>query len=70
VKFRIEKSFDKDIDGIKDKKLLRKLQAFISTIENVDTIQEIPAFLPVVIDSMTAFLHLCAFALSWSSLCV
>jgi mRNA interferase RelE/StbE len=42
VKFRIERSFDRDIDGIKDKKLLRKLQAFISTIENADTIQEIP----------------------------
>lgn len=42
MKFRIERSFDRDIDGIKDKKLLRKLQAFISTIENADTIQEIP----------------------------
>jgi len=42
VKFRIDKSFDRDIDGIRDKKLLRKLQAFISTIENVDTLQEIP----------------------------
>ncbi len=42
MKFRIDKSFDRDIDGIRDKKLLRKLQAFISTIENVDTIQKIP----------------------------
>jgi len=42
VKFRIERSFDRDIDGIGDKKLLRKLQAFISTIEQADTIQEIP----------------------------
>ena len=42
MKFRIEKSFDRDVDGIRDKKLLRKLQAFISTIENADTIQEIP----------------------------
>jgi len=42
VKFRIDKSFDRDIDGIRDKKLLRKLQAFISNIENVDTLQEIP----------------------------
>jgi len=42
VKLRIDKSFDRDIDGIRDKKLLRKLQAFISIIENVDTIQEIP----------------------------
>jgi mRNA interferase RelE/StbE len=42
VKFRIEKSFDRDVDGIRDKKLLRKLQVFISTIEDADTIQEIP----------------------------
>jgi mRNA interferase RelE/StbE len=42
VKFRIEKSFDRDIDRIQDKKLLRKLRAFISTIENADTIQDIP----------------------------
>ena len=42
MKLRIDKSFDRDIDGIRDKKLLRRLQAFISIIENVDTIQEIP----------------------------
>jgi mRNA interferase RelE/StbE len=42
VKFRIEKSFDRDVDRIKDKKLLRKLRVFISTIENADTIQDIP----------------------------
>jgi hypothetical protein len=42
VKFRIDRSFDRDIDGIGDRKLLRKLQAFISTIEQADTIQEIP----------------------------
>ena len=42
MKFRIERSFDRDIDGINDKKLLRKLQALISTIENADTIQGIP----------------------------
>ncbi len=42
MKFRIDKSFDRDIDAIRDKKLLRKIQAFISTIENVDTLQEIP----------------------------
>jgi hypothetical protein len=29
VKFRIEKSFDRDVDRIKDKKVLRKLQTFI-----------------------------------------
>jgi mRNA interferase RelE/StbE len=42
VKFRIEKSFDRDVDRIQDKTLLRKLRAFISTIENVNTIQDIP----------------------------
>jgi len=42
VKFRIERSFDRDVDGIRDKTLLRKLQAFISAIENADSIQEIP----------------------------
>jgi mRNA interferase RelE/StbE len=42
VKFRIEKSFDRDVDTIKDKKLLRKIRTFISSIENVDTIQDIP----------------------------
>ncbi len=41
MKFRVEKSFDRDIDGIRDKKLLRKLRAFITTIENASTIQEI-----------------------------
>jgi mRNA interferase RelE/StbE len=42
VRFRIEKSFDRDVDRIKDKKLLRRLRTFILTIENVDTIGEIP----------------------------
>jgi mRNA interferase RelE/StbE len=42
VKFRIEKSFDRDLDRIKDKELLRKLRALISAIENTDTIREIP----------------------------
>lgn len=42
MKFRIERLFDRDVDGIRDKKLLRKLQAFISAIENADSIQEIP----------------------------
>ena len=42
MKFRIEKSFDRDVDRIRDKNLLRKLRAFISTIENADTIQDIP----------------------------
>jgi hypothetical protein len=38
----IEKSFDKDIDKIKDKKLLKKLRTFIATIENTETIHQIP----------------------------
>ena len=41
MKFRIEKSFDRDVGRIKDKKLLKKLRTFISTTENVDTIREI-----------------------------
>ena len=39
---RIENSFDRDVDRIRDRKLLKKLRAFISTIKNVDTIREIP----------------------------
>jgi len=42
VKFRIEKSFERDVDRIKDKRLLRKLRTFISTIGNAATIREIP----------------------------
>jgi hypothetical protein len=42
VKFSIEKSFDRDVDRIKDRKVLRKLRRFISMIENADTIREIP----------------------------
>ncbi len=42
MKFRIDRSFDRDVDGIRDKRLLRKLQASISTIEKAGTIQEIP----------------------------
>jgi mRNA interferase RelE/StbE len=41
VKFRVEKSFKRDVDKVKDKKVLRKLRTFISTIENADTIHEI-----------------------------
>ena len=41
MRFRIEKSFDRDVDRIKDKKVLRKLRTFISMIENADTIHEI-----------------------------
>jgi len=42
VKVRIEKSFDRDADRVKDKKVLRKLRDLLATIENADVIQEIP----------------------------
>ena len=42
MKFKIEKSFDRDIDRIKDKPLLRKLRTFISVLENAETLQGIP----------------------------
>jgi mRNA interferase RelE/StbE len=42
VKFSIEKSFDRDVDRIRDKKLLRRLRIFISTIEDAEAIHEIP----------------------------
>jgi mRNA interferase RelE/StbE len=42
VKFRIEKSFDRDVDRIRDKTLLRKLRTFISALEHAETLQEIP----------------------------
>jgi len=42
LKFSIEKSFDRDVDRIKDQKVLRKLRTFISMIENADTIHGVP----------------------------
>lgn len=42
MKFRVEKSFDKDVDKIKDRKLLQKLRACISRIESADNINEMP----------------------------
>jgi len=42
VKFKIEKSFDRDVDRIYDKKVLKKLRALISMIENAQSIREIP----------------------------
>ncbi len=41
MKFRIEKSFDRDVDKIKDKKILKKLRIFISAIEEAASIREI-----------------------------
>jgi len=37
----LQKSFDRDVDRIKDKKLLRRLRTLISMIENAETIHEI-----------------------------
>ncbi len=39
MKLRIEKSFSRDVDTIKDKKLLQKLKDCISKIENADNIR-------------------------------
>ena len=41
MKFRVERSFDRDVDKIKDKKLLKKIRSFISTIEEAASISEI-----------------------------
>jgi len=42
VKFRVEKSFDRDIDRINDERVLSRLRTLISTIQDVDTLREIP----------------------------
>ena len=42
MKFKIEKSFDRDMDRIYDKIILKKLRALISMIENAQSIREIP----------------------------
>lgn len=42
MKFRIDKSFDRDVDKIKDLKILRKLRSCISKIEKSATINELP----------------------------
>lgn len=41
MKFRVERSFDRDVDKIRDKKLLKKIRSFISTIEEAASIGEI-----------------------------
>lgn len=41
MKFSIEKSFDRDVDRIQDKKVLKKLRTFISMIEDAKTIHDI-----------------------------
>ena len=42
MKFRVEKSFDRDMDRIKDERVLTILRTLISTIQGVDTLREIP----------------------------
>ena len=42
MKINIEKSFSKDVDKIKDKKLLQNLQNIISSFENAKSLKEIP----------------------------
>jgi len=42
VKIRIEKSFDRDVDKIRDRKLLTKLRNLISMIEGAQSIHDIP----------------------------
>lgn len=41
MKFRVEKSFDRDVGKIKDIKLLRKVRDCIAQIENADKLAEI-----------------------------
>ncbi len=42
MKINIEKSFSKDVDKIKDKKLLLSLQDIISTLEKAKSLKENP----------------------------
>ena len=42
MKVKIDKSFDKDIDTVTDKHLLKKLQNVIAIIENAQSLAEIP----------------------------
>jgi mRNA interferase RelE/StbE len=42
VKFRVDKSFAKDVDKINDGNVLKKLRAFLSFLENAESIHEIP----------------------------
>ncbi len=41
MKFRVEKSFSRDINDVKDKKVLQKLKEYIFKIENADDIRAI-----------------------------
>ena len=41
MKIRIERSFDKDVDRIHHKNVLKKLQALLEVVEHAESIQEI-----------------------------
>lgn len=41
MKFHIEKSFDKDIDKIRDKSILLKLHDFLASVEKANNIRDI-----------------------------
>lgn len=41
MRFKVEKSFDKDVSMIRQENLLQKLRTFISTVEMADNINEI-----------------------------
>jgi len=42
MKVRIEKSFDHDVDKVKDKKLLQKISFIISGLESAAEVKDIP----------------------------
>ncbi|MDI6802140.1 MAG: type II toxin-antitoxin system RelE/ParE family toxin [Thermodesulfovibrionales bacterium] len=42
MKFRIEKTFAKDVDNIRDRNALSKLQDFIALLENAESIHSMP----------------------------
>jgi len=42
VKFKVEKSFERDTNRIKDKKLLQRLKSCIAKLEKADNITGIP----------------------------
>jgi len=41
VKVGFRQSFAKDLTGVKEKKLLRRVQAFVETIENAESLDQI-----------------------------
>ncbi len=41
MKFKVDKSFDRDIDKIKDKTVLKKIRKFISNIEEAKSLNDL-----------------------------